>query len=92
LLIEWSDHAVSDLGAVLDYTEQEWGADAATRAARIVYAAVQSLRTMPYRGRPGRVEHTRELVIQGLPWIVIYSVTERRVLILNVVHGARKWP
>lgn len=39
-----------------------------------IYEAVQSLRTMAYRGRYERVVNTRELVI------------------LNVLHGAQRWP
>jgi toxin ParE1/3/4 len=50
---------------------------------------------MPYRGRYGRVENTRELAIPGLPYLAIYEVLEvlkDRVLILNIVHGAQRWP
>jgi toxin ParE1/3/4 len=47
---------------------------------------------MPYRGRPGRIDDTRELVIHALPYIVVYQVFDERLLILNVVHGARRWP
>jgi toxin ParE1/3/4 len=42
-------------------------------------------------GRQGRVGGTRELVVQGTPYIVVYRVHDD-VEILAVVHGARKWP
>jgi toxin ParE1/3/4 len=58
----------------------------------MIYESVQSLRTMPYRGRSGRIENTREMVMPPLPYLLIYRVFEERVLILNIVHGARRWP
>jgi len=30
-----------------------------------------SLRIMPYRGRPGSIDDTRELVVRALPYIVV---------------------
>ena len=47
---------------------------------------------MPYRGRLGWLDDTRELVIPRLPYIIVYQVLEERVVILNVLHGARRWP
>ena len=47
---------------------------------------------MPYRGRHGRVENTRELVVPRLPYVIVYRAAEERLLILNVVHGAQRWP
>ena len=43
-------------------------------------------------GRPGRVLGTRELVIQGLPYIIPYRVRDNHVEILRVLHTARRWP
>jgi len=90
--IEWSAHAVADLEAISAYIEQDRSLDMANRVARTIYDAVQSLRALPYRGRAGRIENTRELVLPRLPYLVVYRVYEDRVLILNIVHGARRWP
>ncbi|MDO8341867.1 MAG: type II toxin-antitoxin system RelE/ParE family toxin [Cellvibrio sp.] len=48
----------------------------------------------PRAGRQGRVKNTRELVIDGLPFIVIYRehVTESCIEILRVLHEAQQWP
>jgi hypothetical protein len=46
------------------------------------------------RGRPGRSPDTRELVISGLPYLVVYSVDSadpRNVAVLRVLHGAMLW-
>jgi toxin ParE1/3/4 len=90
--IEWSAHAVADLETISAYIEQDRSLETANRVARTIYEAVQSLRTLPHRGRAGRIENTRELVLPRLPYLVVYRVYEDRVLILNIVHGARRWP
>ena len=45
-------------------------------------------------GRVGRVEGTRELPLPALPFIVVYCVlaSADAVEIVNVVHGAQRWP
>ncbi len=50
------------------------------------------LQSFPSSGRSGRLGHTRELPIAGTPYIAVYSATRDRVLILRILHGARKWP
>ena len=90
--VEWSPRAFSDLRAISDYIEHDTSAETADRVTRAVFDATQTLFTTPYRGRPGRMENTRELIIQGLPWIAIYRVSEERVVIINIIHGARRWP
>ena len=90
--VDWSAHAVLDLKAISEYIEQDRSLETANRVTRAIYDCVQSLRTMPYRGRYGRVENTRELVVPRLPYFVVYRVSEERLLILNVVHGAQRWP
>jgi hypothetical protein len=39
-----------------------------------VYEAPATLLTFPNRGRPGKKEGTRELVMSPLPYIVVYTV------------------
>ncbi len=90
--VDWSAHAVRDLQRISEYVEGDRSLETANRISRTIYDAVQSLRTLPYRGRPGRVEGTRELLVVRLPYVIVYRVSEARVLILNIVHGAQKWP
>jgi toxin ParE1/3/4 len=45
----------------------------------------------PNRGRPGRVQGTRELVL-ARPFLAVYEVAEEEVQILRILHGAREWP
>ena len=90
--IEWSPNAVSDLKSISEYIEKDRSLEAANRVAREIYNSIQTLRTMPHRGRPGRIENTRELVVPRLPYIVVYQVSAEHLLILNIVHGAQRWP
>ncbi|HEY4144128.1 type II toxin-antitoxin system RelE/ParE family toxin [Pinirhizobacter sp.] len=48
----------------------------------------------PRAGRRGRVPGTRELVITGTPYIVVYVVESRlrQVSIVAFLHGSQAWP
>ena len=45
-------------------------------------------------GRSGRVKGTRELVITGTPFVIIYRLKMQlsQVQVLRVLHYARQWP
>jgi toxin ParE1/3/4 len=53
---------------------------------------IDALKDRPGLGRPGRVQGTRELAIAGPPYTVAYLVEDERIVILWVLHAARKWP
>jgi len=53
---------------------------------------VNQLAQHPKMGRPGRVKGTRELVISGTPFVVIYRLKARRVDIIRLLHSAQQWP
>lgn len=95
--IRWTDPAQTDLFEILDYIARD-NPGAAERVGQQLVHAVASLARQPRRGRPGRVEGTRELVIPRLPYIVIYSIVERplrpggEIAVMRVLHGARRWP
>ena len=90
--VEWSTHAVADLKVISEYIERDRSLQTANRVVRSIYDAIQELSLMPNRGRTGRIAGTRELPISRLPYIVIYRVLPERVLVLNIVHGAQRWP
>ena len=46
----------------------------------------------PEIGRPGRIDGTRELIIQRTPYIVAYRIATKSIRILRVLHGAQMWP
>jgi toxin ParE1/3/4 len=59
---------------------------------REIYDTIVSLRSLPHRGRIGREDGTRELVVARLPYIVVYRIKGDAVEILHIFHGARQRP
>jgi len=57
-----------------------------------IYQAILSLRSTPYRGRAGREEGTRELILPRLPYVVVYRVKDIDIEILHIYHGAQDRP
>jgi toxin ParE1/3/4 len=89
--IVWTSVAVIDLEQISDYIFEKNPRLAATTIRRILESASE-LKLFPRRGRTGRKEGTRELVLTQLPYLVVYEVGEQSVTVLRVLHGARKWP
>ena len=90
--LKWTDLALADL----DHIETYIAADNSPLVAidvvlRIIDTVDVILPEHPKAGRIGRVENTRELVIDGTPFLVIYRIT-RAVELLRVLHGAQQWP
>ena len=89
--IEWSRPAIQDLKAAGEYIALD-NQDAASRMANRVQEATEYLVDHPSIGRPGRLERTRELVVSGTPFVVVYWLQSGVVQVLRVLHHAQKWP
>jgi toxin ParE1/3/4 len=63
--------------------------DAAEHLATRTVAVVEALRSHPYLGRAGAEPGIRESVIGGTPYIVLYRVRSKRVVISTIWHGAQ---
>jgi toxin ParE1/3/4 len=63
---------------------------AAERLAMRIVALVEALRNHPFLGRAGAETGTRELIIGGTPYIVIYRVRGKRVTIVTIWHAAQR--
>lgn len=87
----WTRLALSDLGSAYDYIAEE-DPSAAVRMIERIEEALEAVGRHPQIGRPGRVEGTRELVVSGTPFIVPYRVKAKRIEVLALIHGARRWP
>jgi len=51
---------------------------------------VNRLRDNPEIGRIGRVQGTRELVIQRTPYILSYRIKNQQIEVICLLHGAQK--
>jgi toxin ParE1/3/4 len=80
MFVRWTKPAVGDLTHICDYTEEHFGSQQARRAALSIYNRIESLRTHPDMGRPGRKLNTRELNIPKFPFVVIYRIRESTIL------------
>ena len=89
--IEWSLFAVEDRTRIFDYIEQDDPLAAVVVDERIMEQTA-TLSAFPECGRLGRVEGTRELVINHTPFIVAYRVQNGIVRILRILHCAQYWP
>jgi toxin ParE1/3/4 len=89
--LEWSLFALADREAIFDYIEQD-SPKAAVVVDDRIEQQVEGLEQFPEMGRQGRLEGTRELVIQRTPYIAVYRIAGNTVRILRVLHGAQQWP
>jgi addiction module RelE/StbE family toxin len=89
--VRWSPEAADDLEQIVQYIQTDSPEVARTVAAMIMDAA-GGLSVFPNRGRVGRMEGTRELVLDRLPWIAVYRVRNDAVEIVRIYHGAQGWP
>ncbi|WP_334049788.1 type II toxin-antitoxin system RelE/ParE family toxin [Alteromonas gracilis] len=93
--LKWTDLAVTDLEKIEVHIAQE---NSPTVAIDVVINIIDSshliLSEHPRAGRQGRLKNTRELVINGLPLIVIYreNIITNRIEILRILHDAQQWP
>jgi toxin ParE1/3/4 len=89
--IVWLRTAERNLEEQLEFIGERNPRAADTLADKIA-ASVARLAEHPRRGRPGRVAGTRELVVPGTPYVVVYTVGADYVRIHRVLHGAQRWP
>jgi len=87
----WSPTALDDLKGLRTYIAEHDPAAAAAVAGTIL-DAVDTLKEFPAMGRAGRVPGTREFVITGYPYVVVYTVADEELRIITVLHTARRWP
>jgi addiction module RelE/StbE family toxin len=89
--IVWLRTAERNLEEQLEFIGERNPRAADTLADKIA-ASVARLAEHPRRGRPGRVAGTRELVVPGTPYVVVYAVGADYVRIHRVLHAAQRWP
>ncbi|MFN8517423.1 MAG: type II toxin-antitoxin system RelE/ParE family toxin [Thermomicrobiales bacterium] len=89
--IVWTASARRDLITHFDYLATR-DPDAAIRMDDAIRSAIARLTDFPNRGRPGRREATRELVVAHWPYVIVYVVRDATVAILRILHTSQEWP
>jgi toxin ParE1/3/4 len=89
--IVWTPRARRNLRDAARYLTQ-FNPTAALSMVRKVRAAPVRLTELPASGRPGRIDGTRELVVNDAPYILAYCIRQNAIEILAVMHTSRQWP
>ena len=93
--LNWTDLADTDLEKIEARIAQE---NSPIVAIDVVMNIIDSthliLRDHPRASGQGRLKNTRELVIDGVPFIVIYreNISTNCIEVLRVLHDAQQWP
>ena len=93
--LKWTDLADIDLEKIEAHIAQEISPVVAINVVMNIIDSVHLvLPDHPRAGRQGRLKNTRELVINGIPFIVIYRehAISNHIEILRVLHDAQQWP
>lgn len=90
--IKYQYRAIEDLERIYNYISQD-NAKAAKRVIDKITYSIKYLEMYPLLGRAGRIEKTRELVVAGTNFVVIYTLPDKYyVSIETVIHGSQKFP
>lgn len=88
--LRWTTAAANDLENISNYLHRQ-SPLIAQQTVRRLYAEIRELSRFPLRGRPGREPGTRELILSGLPYVVIFRTSDQVVDILRIYHGSQNW-
>ncbi|MFM9858625.1 type II toxin-antitoxin system RelE/ParE family toxin [Pseudoxanthobacter sp. M-2] len=87
--VVWTRGALADVDQIQDFVAQDRPIAAHQLAIALIGRTNALLADNPFACRRGRAVGTRELVVTGTPYIVIFRVRDI-VEVLAVVHGAHK--
>ena len=87
--IRWTPEAAENLAQIDHYLQLNRSA-LAQQTVQEIYDGIYSLQEMPYRGRPGRVAETRELVFRKAPFVAVYTIEHETVVVVSIRHTSRE--
>lgn len=89
--LRFSLRARSHLAAIKAF----WGSRSQAHADHIgwsIQATARLLRDLPNIGHVGQVDGTREIIVRGLPFVIVYEISigdQDEVIVLAVFHTAQ---
>lgn len=89
--LRWTRLALRDMRHLHEYIAEDNPAAASQMVSRIQETS-QNLRKHPQMGKEGRCPGTRELVIAGTPYIMVYVIKGNEIQIVAVIHVSMRWP
>jgi toxin ParE1/3/4 len=87
--VRWTAPAAIDLENIHHYLQEHYP-EHRNKTILTLYRAAKSLRWAALRGRHGRVEGTRELILPSLPYIIVYRIKNEIVEVLRVYHASQQ--
>ena len=89
--IRWTPPAAADMQSISDYPK-EHHPHYRQPTMRKIYERIRALKHTSYIGRPGRIEGTREILFQPMPYVAVYCVYEQTIEIWRIWHAAQDRP
>ena len=89
--LRWTPRALARLDQIGKYISEHDPVAAEKTLHRLVATAMK-LQERAFMGRPGRKAGTRELVVSGLPYVIVYRVLGESIDIITVFHSSQNWP
>lgn len=89
--VAWTRNALAHLDQIQDHVALESPAAAYRLVNDVIDRTEALLLGNPNAGKRGRVAGTREFVLAGTSYIIVYRL-RHDVEIVAVVHAARDWP
>lgn len=85
----WTHPALDELDEIAVYHIAHGEPEVAYAIIQRVLAAAKKLGEWPSMARKGRIAGTREFVVKGMPYIIVYREKEVGISILRVLHTSR---
>jgi toxin ParE1/3/4 len=92
--LRFTPRARRHLDAISEYITER-NPDAARRVGTRIRETINLLAAFPDMGHDGTLPETREMVVPGLPYIVVHRIESgdaEALVILGIYHGARLRP
>ena len=87
----WVRAAVRDLARAREYIAR-FNPDAAREIALRIVDASERIIQFPESVRTGRMKGTRELVVSGTQYLIVYRLKKTAIHFLRVLYGRQEWP
>ena len=88
MIVNVAERADAELSSAVAFLRQS-NPRAADSLHLAVERALDSLEQFPNRGRSGSIEGTRELVVRGAPYVIVYSVSGDEVFVARIRHASQ---
>ena len=92
--LRYTARARLHLDAIAEYIAER-NPDAARRVGARIQETIDLLTSFPMMGRVGVLAGTREMVVPGLPYVIVYRIETGdpdTLVLLGIYHGAQRRP